>query len=475
MSENYDITFVRPEQRAATPLWRMIRDVCRGAGAIRGAGHTYLPRLDPTDRSARNRRRNEDYQARAVFYPITGNTKTGMLGMAFRKVPTINAPDKLSCLQDNADGAGTSIYQQSQVVLENVLEVGREGLFVDYSASGKRPIIVGYRAEDIINWRTQTIDGQTHLVLVVLREVTEEPDGYGFKLRVQYRELALENGRFICRVWKRTGPEETGPYSIAEEIIPRAFASADPWDEIPFAFIGAQNNDPTLDEPPLAALAEINLGHYRNSADYEDSVWFCGQVQPWMSGLTTEWRDHLEKSGVKVGSRNPLMLPKDGTFAYAQAQPNMLAKEAMDSKRDYMVALGARLIEQNSAVKTATQASSEQSASTSLLSICVSNVSEAYTRALNWCARYAGDASGGWSYALNQEFISRVADSGMVTAIVSAWQSGAMRDDDLVRVFQKLDIIDPAADPDDVIQALKDRTPIFMDLNHDENIERPGS
>ncbi len=303
-------------------------------------------------------------------------------------------------------------------------------------------------------------------MLVVLREVTEEPDGFGFKLRVQYRELALENGTFVCRIWKRTGPEETGPYVVAEEIIPRAFASAEPWNEIPFAFIGAQNNDPTLDEPPLAALAEINLGHYRNSADYEDSVWFCGQVQPWMSGLTTEWRDHLEKSGVKVGSRNPLMLPKDGTFAYAQAQPNMLAKEAMDSKRDYMVALGARLIEQNSAVKTTTQASSEQSAATSLLSICVANVSEAYTRALNWCARYAGDASGGWSYTLNQEFIARVADSGMVSAIVSAWQSGAMRDDDLVRVFQKLDIINPAADLDDVIQALKDKAPTFTGLNY---------
>lgn len=465
MSQNNDITFIRPEHAAAMPLWKTVRDVCRGADAVKSAGHDYLPRLDPTDRSVRNRRRNEAYLERAVFYPITGNTKIGMLGMAFRKVPTLNAPDKLTCLVNNADGAGTSIYQQSQVVLENILEAGREGLYVDYATADGRPIIVGYRAEDIINWRTQTIKGHTYLVLVVLREVTEEPDGFGFNLRVQYRELALENGAFVCRIWKRTGPDETGPYAVAKETTPRAFASSTPWDEIPFAFVGAQNNDPTLDEPPLAALAEINLGHYRNSADYEDSVWFCGQVQPWMSGLDTEWRDHLEKSGVKVGSRNPLMLPKDGAFAYAQAQPNMLAKEAMDSKRDYMVALGARLIEQNSAVKTATQAGSEQTTATSLLSICVANVSEAYTRALNWCARYTGDVSGTSSYILSQEFIARVADSGMVTALVAAWQSGAMRDADLVRTFQKLDIIDPADDPDDVIQALKDKSPTFTGLN----------
>lgn len=469
MSETYDIAFVRPEHRAAMPLWKMTRDVCSGAEAVKREGHAYLPKLDPTDRSVRNRHRNEDYRMRAVFYPITCNTKIGMLGMAFRKVPTMNAPAKLTCLIENADGAGTSFYQQSQIVLENILEVGREGLYVDYASDGQRPIIVRYRAEDIINWRTQTINGRTRLVLVVLRECVEEPDGFGFKERVQYRELALENGAFVCRVWKRAGVEDTGAFSIVSTTVPRAFAANKPWDEIPFTFIGAQNNDPTLDEPPLAALAEINLGHYRNSADYEDSVWFCGQVQPWISGLDTVWRDHLEKTGVKVGSRNPLMLPKDGSFGYAQAQPNMLAKEAMDSKRDYMVALGARLIEQNAVVKTATQAGSEQSAATSLLSICVSNVSEAYSRALNWCARYIGDNSGNWDYAINQEFISKVADSGMITAIVSAWQSGAIRDSDLIRTLQKLDIIDPADDPDDVIQTLKDNAPNFIGLNDDNN------
>ncbi|MCP6133308.1 DUF4055 domain-containing protein, partial [Klebsiella pneumoniae] len=127
------------------------------------------------------------------------------------------------------------------------------------------------------------------------------------------------------------------------------------WDEIPFTFVGAQNNDPSIDESPLAALVEINLGHYRNSADYEDSVFFCGQVQPVISGLDTAWRDWLQDKGIRVGSRSPFLLPKEGSFTYAQAQPNTLAKEAMDSKRDYSVQLGARLIEQNGAVKTATQ------------------------------------------------------------------------------------------------------------------------
>lgn len=459
---NNDITFVRPEQKAACALWTKIRDVCKGAEAIKSKGGEYLPLLDPGDRSAKAKQRNQDYRDRAVFYPITGNTKIGLLGMAYRKDPTMTAPDKLDYLKTNADGGGISIYQQSQQVLEDILETARHGLYVDYAKESDQAIILRYAPENIINWRTERINGRNQLVLVVLREVIEEKDGYGFKERVQYRELSLEDGKFICRVWRSKAENGGGAYAVDAEYHPKP-KGKEFWDEIPFTFVGAQNNDETIDDPPLATLVEINLGHYRNSADYEDSVWFCGQVQPYMTGLDKDWRDHLEKKGVKVGSRNPLLLPVDGTYGYAQAQPNMLAKEAMDSKRDYMVQLGARLIEQNSATKTATQASGEQSAATSILSICVSNVSEAFSKALMWCAKYLGVTDVKADFSINQEFIARVADSGMVSVLVSAWQSGAIRDSDLVRVLQKLDIIDPADSVDEVIDALRNANPTLLD------------
>ncbi|AJI99035.1 hypothetical protein M481_2632 [Yersinia pestis 1522] len=131
----------------------------------------------------------------------------------------------------------------------------------------------------------------------------------------------------------------------------------------------------------------------------------------------------------------------------------------MDSKRDYMISLGARLVEQNSAVKTATQATGDQAASTSVLGICCANVSEAYTQALLWCAKYMGDKDAEVAYSISQEFIQRVADSGMLAAIVAAWQSGAIRDADMIRAMQKLDIIDPESNPNDVLDELKNQSP----------------
>ncbi len=40
---NNDITYVRPEVRAAMPVWKKIRDLCKGADAVKAAGNEYLP------------------------------------------------------------------------------------------------------------------------------------------------------------------------------------------------------------------------------------------------------------------------------------------------------------------------------------------------------------------------------------------------------------------------------------------------
>ncbi len=45
---NNDITFIRPEHGAASPLWETVRDVCRGPDVVKRRRHKYLPKLDPT-------------------------------------------------------------------------------------------------------------------------------------------------------------------------------------------------------------------------------------------------------------------------------------------------------------------------------------------------------------------------------------------------------------------------------------------
>ena len=257
------------------------------------------------------------------------------------------------------------------------------------------------------------------------------------------------DGVYTVEIWQK----RESSWEIVDDSQPLD-GNGQPWDIIPFQFVGSKNNDPTVDEAPLADLAIINIAHYRNSADYEDSVFFVGQAQPWISGLTEEWRNHIEKSDLYIGSRTPITLPEGGAFGFAQAQPNTLVKEAMDQKERQMVALGARLIERGNAVKTATEAQSDNESEHSVLSLVAANVSEAYVTALGWAARFMR-SEGEIQYALNQDFAEHRLDAQMLTALVSAWQSGNLPRADLWAQFRKSGLIDPEKDDETVKDELE--------------------
>jgi hypothetical protein len=444
-----DISHSRIPAKAAE-RWALVRKICGGGDAEALA--EFLPVLNKADTSPANIERNRAYKERAVLYNATGRTRDGLLGLAFRKPPKGEEswPTQLSYLAKDCDGAGVSIYQQSQSAVCDVLETGRDGLYTDYSEALARPIIKKYKAEDIINWRESVVDGKVVRVLVVLAEEAEVVEDYETKCIPQWRELFLENGVFNVRVWQQKS--EGGEPEIVEEITPRSMKAV--LDFIPFEFIGAQNNDSSVDEAPLYDIAYVNRAHYRNSADYEDSVFLAGQPQPWMSGLDESWRDHLEKQGTAyLGSRAMLMLPANGAFGIAQAQPNTLAKEAMDQKEAQMIALGARLIEATQANRTATESDNDKEASTSVLSMAVSNVSEAYTRSLKHCARYLDiELPEDAAYEINQDFVRITPDAQMIAAMVALWQAGGYAKPDLRNWLRKIGLI-PAERSDEDIDA----------------------
>ncbi|MBP0943101.1 DUF4055 domain-containing protein [Pseudomonas alliivorans] len=467
---NNDVSFKRPEYIEALDRWLIVRDVCAGQHRVVDR----LPYINRHDKSEENVERNNAYRERAVFKNATGHTRNGLIGLAFHKDPTLTVPKNLEYLQDNANGAGVSIYQQSQGSLERVLEAGRHGLFVDFhedSGIGGRSVILTYTAEDVINWRTGMVDGHNVLIMVVLREMNEEPDGFGLKCTEQFRELALgEDGLYVCRVWRRKGPRGGGPLEVVEEYMPKGKSGR--LKEIPFTFIGAQNNDPSIDESPLYDIAMINLGHYRNSADYEDSVFWCGQAQPWISGVDEQWLAMARREGVYVGSRSPIPVPAGETFGFAQPQPNTLVKEAMADKNQMMIELGARMVVASLTAKTATESRGDQSASTSVLAICVSNINEAYTRALGWCAQFLG-VNGKTAYSVNQEFVELSADPQMITALVGLWQSGGFAKADLRGYLRKLGLIAPERTDKQIDGELQEQTD-NLGLDDDEDLNDGG-
>jgi len=462
-----DVTFQREEYKNSLYAWSLVCDVCCGQQAIKEKGIIYLPQPNPSDKSPENTIRYKQYLARAVFYNATGRTLQGLIGAAFRKDPAIAVPKALDYVTDDIDGAGVSVYQQSQATLKAVLGMGRHLLLADYpmvteqtsraqmSSGTVRSTVVPYRAQQVINWRTTKVGAKHMLTLLVLDETAEEvtPDGFGVDHIPQYRVLRHDGGNYTQEIWRRDGDKWAlyqAPWIITD-------GAGRAWDEIPATFVGASNNDHTVDPSPMYDMAEINIAHYRNSADYEDSAFFVGQAQPWMSGLSESWRDHLEKTGIYIGSRSPILLPEGGQFGIAQAQPNTLAKEAMDQKEQQMIALGARLIQPGTAVKTATESQGEQEANHSVLSLACANVSEAYTKALGWAARFM-NVTGEIEYSINQDFTEHRLDPQMLVALIGAWQSGQLPSSDLWGQLRKYGVIDGEKTDEEIREEVESQT-----------------
>lgn len=432
MADN--VTWQHPDYADAISDWQLMDDVTKGEKAVKAANVKYLPKPNPADTSTENDERYKQYLLRAVFFPATGRTQKGLTSLVFKKEPVVKVPTGLEYVNEDVDGSNNSLIKQAQKVLSKQLGHGRHGLLTDFpdvkegpvskavkDALKLRPTIISIKATQIINWRTVQIGGAHVLALVVIKEASEETGDFETKKVEQYRELVLIEGVYTVRLWRKSEKDEK-QWVIYNSYQPKDGAGKT-WDRIPFQFVGAENNDPEVDDAPLLDLARINIAHYRNSADYEDSVFFTGQVQPWMTNIDQSHLELMREEGVYIGSRNLLPVPDGGQFGFEQAQPNPMVKEAMDSKEKQMVSLGAHLVEKGFAVKTATQQDSEDAVSHSVVSLCAANLGEAYEQCLRWMAKFENiNETGDIVVTLNQDFMNSRLDPQMIMAMVDAWQ-----------------------------------------------------
>ncbi|OED34522.1 hypothetical protein AB832_07440 [Flavobacteriaceae bacterium (ex Bugula neritina AB1)] len=422
-----------------------MRDVVEGQQAIKDGQEKYLPIPDPTDKTQENKERYQQYLQRALFYNVTGRTKAGLVGNAFVKDPILDA-ENLDYIKSNADGNGTGLDQMAHKCIGEMLEVGRGGLLTDYPATDGtqskadnfEATLHYYTSEQVINWDTAIVNGKKKLSLVVLDEPKEtvNPDTFEKESHQYWRVLTLEGGIYHSRMYEKA--EDKG-FTIVSESTPTDGKGVN-WKEIPFTFVGSENNDEQFDAIPLKDLAFINISHYQNSADVEESAFIVGQPTPVFSEIDEHWAKEFLQGKTLLGSRSGVVLPVGGTASLLQANSNMLPRELMKDKEEQMIKVGARLIESPSNA-TATAILSADRASYSVLGMCCINVSEAITQCLKWAARYMS-TSENVSYKINTEFVTDTMTPQELQAIIQLWQSGTMAWTDAINLLKKKGYID---------------------------------
>ena len=452
----------------------MLRDCDDGANAVksrRGSasgqigsmpGTAYLPPPNADDGSAANKLRYEAYRQRASFVNFVGHTKEGMLGMVFRKDTSLEVDTGIEYIKDNANGEGLSADQLIKLVAADTLLVGRFGLLVDYpqmregltaaQTTGQEAKILTYPAESIINWRCETVNGKQQLSMVVLREPTEKISNDGFEVdeAMYHRVLLLVDGVYTQRLYDENdellGTEQGGAF-IAD-IVPRK-GDGSTWNEIPFAFIGSINNDEVVDKAPLYDIAEINIAHYRNSADYEESSFLVGQPTPVFTGLTQSWVDKNMSEGIALGSRAAILLPDGGGADLLQAGDNQMPLKGMEIKEQQMVRIGTRIIQDQGGVETAEAAKIRFAGQNSKLGAIIGNVEEAFARCLGWAMEFMGGTQDP-EITINREFYEASIDPQLVMAAIQLMDRGVIALPDLRHQLRRSGMLDADRTDDEI-------------------------
>ena len=452
-----------PEYSNSLMKWQLVEDACAGSDAIKSRGVSdgggsitgtrYLPMPNPEDLSTENRARYEDYKLRANFFNATGMTKTGMLGMVFRLPPVMELPPTIDYLQKSTDGGALTLEQLSKGVISDCLVTGRSGLLTDYpvappgltqaeiSRLNLRANILRYPAQSVINWRTIKEGGIKKMSLVVLAEPTEKlsEDGFSFESVVYHRVLRLINGVYVQELWD----EDDEIVDFGEgvtRLVPRK-ADGSIWNEIPFTFVGTADNDEKVDKAALYDIAEENVSHYRNSADYEESSFMVGQPTPFITGLTQSWVDGVLDGKVTLGSRAAVMLPADANMGLIQADANQMPIKGMEHKEAQMVKLGARLIEDRGGNETVVGVQVRFAGQNSIMSSIVGNVEDALNRSLAWALEFMG-GTGDVSIKLNRKFHDADINPQELMANIQLLDRGIIGKSDLRARLRKVNIIE---------------------------------
>lgn len=436
--------------------WRRCRDCFDGGDAVKKAGERYLPKV--SDLQTMNDYRA--YRDRGLFFNVFQRTVEGFLGLCFRKPPEVIALDDIEDLKRDITLSDVSLEGFSKSLMQEVLTVGRAGILVDMASEDtavelRRPYFTPYYAEEIINWRTAMIGGKRILSLVVLSERIEElepGDGFSVSDKTRYRELRLdESGFYEVRIWERDGDQSA--LRIVSEYQPMVRGQR--IDFIPFWFVGPTGTDPEIAKPPLLDLADVNLSHYRTSADLEHGRHWTGLPTLFAKGLS-------DVEELCIGGSQAIMsanTESDIRFIEFTGQGLQALEKALTEKTDYMAALGARLLEPHRrAVESAEALKIRTSGESVTVKSIGSSVSLALSKALSWALEWAGKSAAA-VVALNDDYLDTEISAQDLNALIALWQSGGVSFETLYYCLSRGEITRPGVSAEQEKQSINAETP----------------
>lgn len=454
---SYYVNSTRQEYDAYKPIWRKCRDCVDGQESIHRGGQLYLPKL-----GGQTEQEYADYVQRASFFNATSRTVDAMAGLMFRKEPIFTAPETMISYSENIDLNGNDLHSFANMVAHDFITTGRFGILVDHPStineegreltlhdverSNLRPYLAFYTAENIINWRYETINNAKILTMAVLVENVEHYDSEFMPDVVKhYRVLDLHEGKYRVRVFRELAQNnmEKEFEMVGGEQFPTMQGSQMGY--IPFFICNAGSLDYTISKPPILDLVNINIAHYRNTADLEHGGHFTAVPTPVFIGHTQK----DDSDPITLGGGKAIVMSEpdsDAKFLEYSGQGLGALRDMIADKQQQMAVLGARMLVSEKAAAEAHETHNiKRQGENSILASLAISLEDCLQTSLTLMAKWSG-ASGDISYKINKDFTPARMSSQDLTAFTSALMSGAISYNDYVYNLKKGEIIDAEKD-----------------------------
>jgi Domain of unknown function (DUF4055) len=437
------IEALHPQYAARLHQWQRCQDCFDGTDAVK-ARKDYIPKL-----SGQTELEYNGYLTRALFYGAMARTVQGLVGALVRLAPALKASDTLKKLEDSLTIDGLPLNEVVKAVASQVLVTNRCGLLVDRGQNpNDRPYIALYNAMSITNWD----DDGDWIVLKESYYKADPADKYTLKEETRYRELVLlegvdsESGVYQQNIWEKV-PDASGKpgteYVITSTIAPTM--RGQPLTEIPWTWVTDRGQIDTVEKPPLLDMVDVNLSHFRNSADLEHGMHFTALPTPWVSGAPPAAPGQAQPE-LRIGSATAWLLPdpqsRAGYLEFAGAGLGSI-REAMAEKVQTMATLGAQLIAaQRNLIETAETARIHQSGEVSHLTSIAVSVENGIEAALQRMADWENDTAT-VELRINRDFIDTRLQAGDLVALLQTWQAGGISLDSFLWNLKEGELLAP--------------------------------
>lgn len=398
-----------PDYAHAIEPLQTVRDCVEGGPTIKRKSTVYLkpPSMVNPD-SAEQVARYQKYIENAEFDNFADLTRRGWLGKMRPTQTTVELPDVVAYLEQNADGDGTSLRSSiSNAVSEvfqtkfTVLVAEYQGLsgvdtkslsIADARALAPRATIKLYTRESLVNWAFRRVDGVMQLAYMALREesTTFNPDSMSHDLETEvYLILALdENGNYYQQKRVDGILSERDYVNVGGRPLKWLPVEILVDDEKP---IGMLPKAPGM----LYPICEKSLAMYRNSAEWAESrrtLVATLMTMGWKEGDVEIFKEvNGGRTQIQLGGLAANNLPEGVTYDILNSSQSMDAfTDYEDRALDRLQQLGGAVKTKADSQRTATEAELDAAELNASLETIASNTEQAYARLIAYCALFEG-------------------------------------------------------------------------------------